>query len=411
MGLSPSQLIVAFAALLLAAGRPAPGSDTPAQPPDPLVVPKGTPEELLKYIDELKEARPTSDSREVVQAFLKKQAAALLEAAERILAAKPSPEQAHAAVQYKLMALQILDRMGDPDAAKKIGGFAAELEKAGLTTLAREVRLAVLQIRARHAGLSHAQLLDLVAEVKRLLKADPIDRAAAGLALQTATAVEHGGDAELAVRAYAELGRIIAASDDPKVAPMAAMMQGAARRLGLVGKTFVLSGVTPAGKPFQWSKYKGKVVLVDFFATWCGPCRAELPNIARNYEAYHRHGFDVVSVSLDRDRSALDEFLDKEKHPWTVLLDNTEAAGTEKSMATYYGIFGIPQQILVGRDGKVVTLAARGERLGRELERLLGPPDEPPAEGGGPKAEGGGRKAEGGGGGEGGRRKAEGGKK
>jgi thiol-disulfide isomerase/thioredoxin len=192
---------------------------------------------------------------------------------------------------------------------------------------------------------------------------------------------------------------------------MAAMMQGAARRLGLVGKTFVLSGVTPAGKPFQWSKYKGKVVLVDFFATWCGPCRAELPNIARNYEAYHRHGFDVVSVSLDRDRSALDEFLDKEKHPWTVLLDNTEAAGTEKSMATYYGIFGIPQQILVGRDGKVVTLAARGERLGRELERLLGPPDEPPAEGGGPKAEGGGRKAEGGGGGEGGRRKAEGGKK
>ncbi len=138
----------------------------------------------------------------------------------------------------------------------------------------------------------------------------------------------------------------------------------------LLGQPIEIHGQTLAGKEFDWKAYKGKVVLVDFWATWCGPCIGEIPNIKKMYAKYHKRGFDVVAVSIDKGKDAPLKFTEKEELPWTCLHDPSVGKG-QKQLTEYYGIFAIPQAILVDRDGRVVSLHARGDELRELLETLI----------------------------------------
>jgi len=191
-------------------------------------------------------------------------------------------------------------------------------------------------------------------------------------ALQIAISTEFGPNRNQAAKTYKEFSKLLAASADPKVAETRKMLDGAVRRLGLVGKAMEVKGKTLEGKDFDWSKYKGKVVLVDFWATWCGPCVGEVPNMKKMYEAYHDRGFEIVGISIDNDKAAPTKFMKNKDLPWVCLFDGTPRTG-EGELAAYYGIFSIPQAILVDRDGKVVSLSARGQELDRLLEKHIGP--------------------------------------
>jgi len=115
--------------------------------------------------------------------------------------------------------------------------------------------------------------------------------------------------------------------------------------------------------------------LVDFWATWCQPCRAEVPNVLENYLKYHDKGFDVIGISLDDKRSDAEEYVKQTNIPWPSLFhESSDATGWQNPMAVKYGITGIPTAILVDQEGNVVSMQARGPQLGALLEKLLGKP-------------------------------------
>ncbi len=193
------------------------------------------------------------------------------------------------------------------------------------------------------------------------MDADDID-----IAIAFADGLQTIGDYRLAGQAYSGFGKTLARNEEPLVQELAKTMEATARRLQLPGKPIKMAGTPVDGRPFHWADYQGKVVLIDFWATWCGPCLAELPNVEELYAKYGSQGFEVVSISMDEDREKLDEFLEKRPMPWVVLHD-VDGNPTAK----YYGVNSVPTAILVDRSGNVVSLAARGKDLETMLEKLM----------------------------------------
>jgi peroxiredoxin len=136
--------------------------------------------------------------------------------------------------------------------------------------------------------------------------------------------------------------------------------------IGAVAPTF--SGESPEGDQIALEDLRGKVVLIDFWASWCGPCRRENPNVVRLYNQYREKGFEILGVSLDRTKDRWVKAIADDELTW---LHISDLKGWQSKYAKQYGVSSIPQTVLLDKDGRILARNLRGKALEDKLAEIF----------------------------------------
>lgn len=353
----------------------APAAPAAAGSEDLFAVPESNDEKALQmFLQRLVQTQPEAQSQEGFVNHLNK-----VDTAVTTVLSRPVGDEFYSSVsELKLQVLSVLHDLGDKTAKAKLETFLKELQaskRAGVPQLAERFQLQ--QTVQDLATLDEAGQKALVAKIVEQIKTVPKEDGAAlqftiQLAMSAGEMLQRT-NSPIAVSSFAAIVDAIKERKDERLADLVTSLEGTVRRLQLPGNPILVEGKTVGGEAFNIDSLKGKVVLVDFWATWCGPCVAELPHLQELYTAYQPKGFEVVGISLDTDKAELESFIKAREVKWPILFEESDGAGWGNKIASHYGISAIPTMILVGRDGKVISTSLRGPALDEELEKLLGP--------------------------------------
>lgn len=307
---------------------------------------------------------------------------AVIEAAERLIAKKKSGVYWRLGVLSKFEFLHKKALGDDKQADKELANFVDEMKDTEDKRIAKEVQFLTLERRALQADdLPLDKIPELLEELNEFFSKTRLGERHLRLASATIHAVNRlDSEDEKEKEAYLEqrekyftsFGELFAKSTNREMSSYGKKLakKPEAEASDLVGKPLKLAGTTFAGSEFDWKSYRGQVVLVDFWATWCGPCIREMPKVRALYEENKEKGFTVVGVSLDKDLEKLGQFIEDNKVPW----ENLAGDGTA-DLAKKYGVRGIPTMMLVDREGNIVGVAHNVAALSEKAERLLTKPE------------------------------------
>ncbi len=337
---------------------------------DGFAIPEGTDTETLQ---EFLKTLIRTPAAERTPAGFRTHFSKLHDVSVKILARDIDDETSLLAIAIVAGSLDILDQFGDQTAEDRKLKFIGTLLKSDRPALAARGRM--LDVDAQISRLDtddKAAVKDMIDKVAQLLQTKPLTIDLGRLAYTAVTAIEQTGDPELITGAAQTFAKSLKTSDDPRLSGLADTIEGTARRLTLKGNPLQITGITVTGDEFNIDQWKGKVVIVDFWATWCGPCVASMPELIQLYEDHHAHGLEIIGISLDDNRTQLKSFLDQKELPWpTIFTDPEGKEAWDNPLATYYGVSAIPTTFLVGRDGKVVATDLFGKSLHEAVVELV----------------------------------------
>jgi thiol-disulfide isomerase/thioredoxin len=253
--------------------------------------------------------------------------------------------------------------MGDSEAAKTLQTQADSKDSAE-SLQGKSGQLMIAWLKASHDDAAGNKVID---DAEKLAKANPDSKELTGQIYQM---TQMGAPSK--PQADRLEGIVTGVMKNEVADAIKQQIDGEHKLDGLENKPLTIAGTLLDGKPFTTADWKGKVILVDFWATWCGPCREELPRVEKMYSDYHAKGLEVLGVSNDMSADDLTKFVaDNKAMPWPQLFDAAAAAQQQwNPITTGYGINGIPTMFLIDKKGVCRSVTAR-EKMEDLIPKLL----------------------------------------
>ncbi len=342
-------------------------------------VPNGTAEDMLMQLQRVLLAFNSADfaDKDAQIAAYEKVVRFSIELADKVILKNPTEEEKQIVLGLKFRGLSFLSQK-DPEKKKELLEFAKTLstmddigplaEFAKSLPLDMEMgELAKSKDFINDAKAFRAQLIDFVQK-------NPSD-VAASLTINFLECIDLFApekESYALIQESANLFKPLLENKDPRLTfALENLLEKAELYGSLFDKEFRLEGLNLKGEKFDIRSLKGKVVLVMFWATWCGPCLAELPKMNEIYEKYKEKGFEIVGYSVDENVEALKAFTTKEKTPWIILSMEMSVEAKMEDFSETYETTGIPTLFLIDRDGKLISARAYGENRDRLLKELF----------------------------------------